>query len=179
MKKFDINLFNKEYDKFENVSPVQLPEGLSASIQGLVKKKLGFSKIRTFFGITVLHCFSALITLALCPQFEVQIFKNFKGLLDIFMLFGHHVCLFLCGAFFVSVSLIFSHIFIPRIWKAYLYSIKYYYVSYLFIISLLGFSVISSVSIDIFTLLWSLGILSVGFILSNFIKNIPNLFDWA
>jgi hypothetical protein len=113
------------------------------------------------------HAIAGLLVLTICPQFNIQIIKNFSGLQHVFMVFGSHVCLFLCGAFFLAVSVGLSALFLTPTAQKYLYAIRYYHISGLAVTTLLLFSFASRVSLNLHTLMWFMGAVVSGIMSSK------------
>lgn len=63
----------------------------------------------------LLQSASAIVLLALCPQFGLRTFGHGQwSLFSLFMSFGHEVCAFLCGVFFIGGGLFMSALFIDH-----------------------------------------------------------------
>lgn len=103
----DINLFRQG----DEVSP---RDHVSARILNSVKLDLNPTWTNSLPKILLLQIISGIFVLMFCPQFGVGLFGGHTGLTAIFMRFGATACAALCGAIFVSVSLIISILFLSR-----------------------------------------------------------------
>jgi hypothetical protein len=85
-----------------------LPPKLKAYIQNKTNPswdKLGIKMLVSQIAVSFL-------TLAICPQWGIQIFDDFDGLRGLFMKLGHNWCEFLCGTFyFLSFFIAFHFVF--------------------------------------------------------------------
>lgn len=96
--------FNKkDYEDFLNDS-VRPPKGLSENVFKKVESDLNPSAWGVFSKLTLIHFFSALLTLSVCPQFGFRVFGSGHGLMGTFMNFGPHGCVVACGSLFLGSS---------------------------------------------------------------------------
>jgi hypothetical protein len=176
MKKseFDLLKFDAEFESFrhEEGEMVSLPR--SSKIKSQIGKDLAFGKINSIVCALCVHLFAGFGVLAICPQFDIGIIENFAGLQHIFMRFGSQVCLFLCGALFLSVSIGVSALVLPQAQKRYLYSIRYFHVALLAAVSLLTFSIITTIPKDSGTALWFVGAVIFGSLSSKILITQPH-----
>jgi hypothetical protein len=159
MKKSDFNLiqFNSDLLEFENQEPEAVSPDLSKSVKARIHREIFKDKIQAISSALLVHAIAGLLVLIICPQFNIQIIKNFAGLQHVFMIFGSHVCLFLCGAFFLAVSVGLSAFLLTSTTLRYLYSIRYYHIAGLATFTLFLFSFAKSIPLNLHTLMWFMG----------------------
>lgn len=162
-----------EFDTFMNIPEKELPDHLSKKIGYRSRKLIFRHKITSIMSLILVHVITGFGVIAICPQFDIQLIDNFMGLTSIFMKFGMHVCMFCCGAFFLTMTNLFSAIFLPTVMKNYLFTVRYYKISLLSILTLLIFSAISIVRLDVFTLLWIMGAVTIGSLSSRLLTMKP------
>lgn len=63
-----------------------------------------WSKVLIKLGL--IQLVTLLATLSICPQWGVGLIGGFEGMRALFMIFGHLVCEFLCGAFYAGSFLL-------------------------------------------------------------------------
>ena len=158
----EIDQLSKEFDDFSKIAPEKIPSNIEEDILKQASQDLLKTKIKALTAVSFIHLIAGAFIISVCPQFDIQFFPNFMGLLSIFMRFGHNVCMFLCGSLFISASVTASAIILPKVYKQYLYSIRYYKIAGLAIGSLLVFSLVSVVPLTVPTLLWLAGALIFG-----------------
>ncbi len=83
-----------------NEIPKSITEKIHADIHERLKPNLGLLITKLF----ATHAVTAVITLAVCPQFGFKIFKLPVNLMNSFMFMGMPACYFLCGLFFTATS---------------------------------------------------------------------------
>ncbi len=162
MKNFDFEILESEFEAFARQEECLVSAELSQKIKSSVRQKVVHSKINAIATALMVHLVSGLLILTICPQFNIQIIKNFAGLQHVFMKFGSHVCLFLCGALFLSTSVAMSGFILSPVSKRYLYSIRYFHIGSLTALSLVAFALASTVPFNTLTLMWVLGALLCG-----------------
>jgi hypothetical protein len=94
-----------DYEEFKNTAPVPPPESLSTAIFARVEADLQPSRALVFAKLACLHFFTALITLAFCPQFGWGPLGQGIGLKELFMRLGPYGCQAACGSFFLGSTL--------------------------------------------------------------------------
>ncbi len=106
--------------------------------------------------IVIIHLFVGTLTLLFCPQFNVSPLAGSMGLMPLFMAFGHRICAFLCGAFFLGSSAIGLHLFLKPGEALYLKHRRYRIYSGLAFGSLAVFIVLNELSLHSwdYTLIW-------------------------
>ena len=70
-----------------------------------VRKDFQTIPSRALAKLALSHLGSMLLSVAMCPQFGLQVFKS-MGIMHVFMKLGHLGCLAACGIFFMLVSLL-------------------------------------------------------------------------
>ena len=78
--------------------------GISRNILSRVHADLNPSAYFVFSKLLIIHVFSALVTLSMCPQFGVRLLGEGMGLMHTFMILGPFGCLVACGMFFTGTS---------------------------------------------------------------------------
>lgn len=94
----------REYDEFMARTEVP-PAAISEQLISVIHHELNPSIWRVLAKLSLIHLFSAVVTLSICPQFGVRIFGQGMGLMVYFMRLGDQVCAAACGAFFTMFSL--------------------------------------------------------------------------
>ncbi|MBL7714562.1 MAG: hypothetical protein JNL01_03780 [Bdellovibrionales bacterium] len=94
----------KDFEEFRKSGQTP-PPALSEAIRFRVDSDLNPSIARVFSKIALIHFFTALFTLSVCPQFGFKLFGSDPGLMHYFMALGETGCAIACGSFFVGTSL--------------------------------------------------------------------------
>jgi len=94
----------KDFNEFINEESIQPPKGLSDNILKMVDTDLNPSAWSVFAKLSLIHFFSALLTLSICPQFGFRVFGSGTGLMGVFMNLGYYGCMIACGIFFLGTS---------------------------------------------------------------------------
>lgn len=97
---------DEEFKNFISRQGVEPPKHISESILNKVRADLNPPVIQVFYKLIVIHSFTAVVTLSICPQFGFRVFGEGMGLLHVFMSFGPYGCMLACGAFFTGLSLL-------------------------------------------------------------------------
>lgn len=92
----------------------KIPASIDAKILRSIKDRLNPDLKIILLKLSIVHLVSALITLAICPQFGFQTFRSHINLMDIFMKLGNHFCDFACGTFFTATSVFIALFIISR-----------------------------------------------------------------
>lgn len=92
----------------------QIPATLNEKILKDIKGRLNPDLKMIFLKLFAVHLITALITLAICPQFGFQTFKSHINLMELFMKLGNHFCDFACGVFFTATSIFIALFIISR-----------------------------------------------------------------
>lgn len=92
-------------------SPIK--NNIEQKIKNTVFERLHPAPLFVSSKMLVIHLVSAIITLAVCPQFGKKIFSIDINLMDYFMMLtGPRYCIILCGVFFIGTSLFINSIFL-------------------------------------------------------------------
>lgn len=94
----------KDFHEFINEESIQPPKGVSDNILNMVEADLNPSAWNVFAKLSLIHFFSALLTLSICPQFGFRVFGSGTGLMEVFMNLGYYGCMVACGIFFLGTS---------------------------------------------------------------------------
>jgi hypothetical protein len=97
---------NSSFQEFQTTSPVRPPTQVSEKIFSQVFQELNPSPWKIFSKVSLIHFIVGVLTLAVCPQFEIQILDHSGGLMHLFMKFGPYGCMMACGGFFLGTSMI-------------------------------------------------------------------------
>lgn len=93
-----------------NKIPTHINEKILTEIHGRLVPKLSHVILKLFS----VHLMTAVITLTVCPQFGMKLFKLPVNLMNSFMVFGMPVCYFLCGVFFTATSIMMAAFILKR-----------------------------------------------------------------
>ncbi|MBC7538580.1 MAG: hypothetical protein H7281_07155 [Bacteriovorax sp.] len=136
--------------------PNQLNNKILTEIKLRLNPDLKFLLLKLFS----IHLITALVTLSICPQFGLSVFKSNFNLMDTFMKIGPHFCDFACGAFFTTTSMISALIVLSRD-EARVLRHKKFLASFTVILASLGFLLMLNPQLFVeFSILWLLG--SIG-----------------
>lgn len=130
------------------------------SILETVKAELMPDPKKLIAKVFVIHLFSALLTLTVCPQLGFSLIESKVNLMDLFMKLGPHFCDFACGTFFTSISVIFIRWFLSFDEFRFL---RYhpFLLSATLVLTSLGFLLMLNPQLFVqFTMLWLLGAIS-------------------
>lgn len=109
MKHHDLK---SEYKLFQDAEAHKkvIPPDLEQGLMRRIHQDLQPSTRRVLGKFGLVHIFSSVLTLSICPQFGLGPFFGQHGIMRFFMYFGDLVCIALCGAFYLSstVALAFS-----------------------------------------------------------------------
>ncbi len=107
MKKNESQWLN-EFKEFLNTEGEEVPPHVSQNILNYVKKELNPPIYKIFNKLLIIHIPVAFLSFLICDQFGMGPFQTDFSLMKYFMYFGHSICMFLCGLFFVSSSILAS-----------------------------------------------------------------------
>lgn len=93
-----------------NKIPTHINEKILKEIHGRLHPKLNHVILKLFS----VHLLTAVLTLSVCPQFGMKLFKLPINLMDSFMVFGMSACYFLCGLFFTAASISMAAVVLKR-----------------------------------------------------------------
>ena len=92
----------------------KIPSSINEKILKNIKERLNPDLKMIFLKLFMVHIFTAILTLSICPQFGFQIFRSHLNLMDLFMKLGNHFCDFACGTFFTATSIFIALFVISR-----------------------------------------------------------------
>jgi hypothetical protein len=98
----------EDYHDFLNTEEVPVPPELSHRVLTLIKRRMLPSVSQIFIKLLILHIPIGILSLFVCDQFGMSPFDSNISLYHYFMYFGHSVCMFLCGSFFIGGSILIS-----------------------------------------------------------------------
>lgn len=84
----------------------QIPNQLNEKILNEIKTRLNPDLKILFLKLFAIHLVTAVVTLSICPQFGLAIFRTNLNLMDIFMKISPQFCDLACGGFFTMTSMI-------------------------------------------------------------------------
>jgi hypothetical protein len=105
--------WKSEYEAFREGRPVQPPRRLTQAIHAQIFAELNPSLPRVFSKLALVHAVIGALTLLLCPQFGWG-FSEHGRILHWLMEYGHAVCSFGCGAFFLGSSALVASLTLTR-----------------------------------------------------------------
>jgi len=143
----------------------EIPKHLSEKILNNIHERLHPNKGQLIAKLFFVHLLTAVITLSVCPQFGIKLFKLPINLMHSFMVFGMPLCNFLCGLFFTATSMMVAALVLKRDEIRFLKHQKIM-TSLCLILSSIGFFGIMNPNLFLeLSLLWLLGALT-GIILT-------------
>lgn len=92
----------------------KIPNQVSEKILADVHRKLNPSLSALIAKVFCIHLVTAIVTLSVCPQFGIKLFKLPVNLMHSFMVFGLPICNFLCGVFFTATSIMIAGFVLNR-----------------------------------------------------------------
>lgn len=95
------NIENDFHD-FLHGDPVNPPTDIGKSVQNAIRSELSFSPMAVILKLGVVHVFSTLAVLYICPQFGVSWGASSFSLMESFMRLGNQACAALCGVTLVG-----------------------------------------------------------------------------
>jgi hypothetical protein len=106
-----------DFKDFENISGVQPPKHIYTHLRSQFDRELNPAVSGVMLKFGALHMAGSSLTLTLCPQFGFGLLEG-HGLMQYFMNLGPHLCSVLCGAFFVSFTLILARVVLTKYERA-------------------------------------------------------------
>jgi hypothetical protein len=95
-----------------------LPRSLDQTVIQHIHQDMQPGARRVLSKFAVIHLFSSILTLSICPQFGLGPFFGQHGIMRYFMYFGDLVCIALCGAFYLSTTVAFAFLVMrPEEWR--------------------------------------------------------------
>lgn len=95
-----------EFEEFKQSQSEIPPSHLSAQLFQSVEPDIKATPYWVFSKLSLIHLFSGLMTLSVCPQFGVRVWGEGLGLMKTFMGLGSYGCVLACGFFFMGSSLL-------------------------------------------------------------------------
>lgn len=143
-----------EYTEFTHIDPVQV----SPSTMNSIMKKLFPNAWVVFSKILTLHLAVGFLSLSICNQFGLNPFQTDQSLTQWFMqVSNHHVCMVLCGFFFMSVTYALSCLFLSVEEFEAIRRIEKLQTAILILLSLASFYFFGAEFVAVFTGLWLVG----------------------
>ncbi len=137
-----------------------IPKQLNNKIIDDIKSRLNPDLKILLLKLFIIHLVTALITLSICPQYGLSVFKSSFNLMNTFMKIGPAFCDFACGIFFTTTSMVSALIILSRDELRVLRH-KKIITAFTIILSSLGLFIMLNPQLFVqFSLLWLLG--SVG-----------------
>jgi hypothetical protein len=151
---------------------VKVPEDLSKQILDQVYSAMNPSPWWVFFKLLGVHLVVGTLSLALCDQFGISPFNTGFSLVEYFMMFGHSVCMTLCGFLFIGLTVILSATILYKKEVIILKKNAYLQIPTLSMLSVGIFMVFGAEMAVGIGLLWFLGAVVGGFCATQFISQI-------
>ncbi len=107
------SLSPQEFTEFQSAQ-AEVPELRSSELLRRVHRDLNPSLSHLLKKISLIHAFSAVATLSVCPQFGFRLIGEGHGLMHYFMALGNAGCPMACGVFFLGTSFSLSAFFMTR-----------------------------------------------------------------
>lgn len=92
----------------------KIPSTLNEKILSTVKTELQPNMLHLLMKVFIIHLVTAVVTLAICPQFGLRTFNLDFNLMHSFMFLGLPVCYLLCGAFFTASTIFSASLILKR-----------------------------------------------------------------
>jgi hypothetical protein len=93
----------------------QIPNQVNHKILDEIKSRLNPDMKILLLKLFTIHLVTALVTLSICPQFGLAVFRSKLDLMEIFMKFGGpQFCHFACGLFFTTTSMVSAFVVLGR-----------------------------------------------------------------
>ncbi len=144
----------QDYAEFANTESASI----SVSTLKSLKKKLFPHPWIVFLKVLSLHIFVGFLSLAICNQFGLNPFQTNQSLTNWFMqISNHHICMVLCGFFFMSTTYILASALLSLEEIESIRRVEKLQTALLVLISLASFYFFGGQLVAIFTFLWLLG----------------------
>lgn len=92
------------YSDFLNSEKSIPPRDISEKINLLIQTDLKPTFFSVFAKLTVAHFFVSLVSLSICPQFDLQTLPLFNFMKTFLHSLDHNLCQLACGVFFLSLT---------------------------------------------------------------------------
>lgn len=153
----------KDYESFLEAEAVPVPMGVVNDLRQRMKPLLNPRPAFVFLKVLVIHLFVGSLSLAVCHQFGINPFGTRFSLDRWFMdMWGHGVCMILCGVLFVGLSFLIAGYFLSIEEVRTLRRTEFLQSLVIGITSLLIFTIFGASLALIFASLWLLGALLGG-----------------
>ena len=147
----------KDFNEFEKSNNGSVPQPLSEKVISFVHSALNPSPLKVFSKLSLIHFFSAFVTLSVCPQFGFRLFGEGHGLMGYFMHLGSWGCTMACGSFFIGTSVFFAALVLKAEELRVIRNNKFLELGALTLLSL-GFFLMLNTQIALgFLFIWALG----------------------
>lgn len=144
----------QDFTEFVNSETI----AVSTTVLKSLKKKLFPSPWIVFSKVLFLHMVVGFFSLAICNQFGLNPFQTNQSLTNWFMqISNHHVCMILCGFFFVATTYILAGAFLSLEEMESIRRVEKLQTAILVLISLAGFYFFGGQLVATFTFLWLIG----------------------
>lgn len=166
-----MTLWKKDFQDFQNLPATSVSENDISCPQDLlaqINRDLLPTSQSVLLKLTLVHLFSSLATLTICPQFGFRLLGTGHGVMNYFMPLGSFACFFLCGVlYFGSTVLAAAFIFSRPEWRVFYAKFLPFSLG-LTLVSLMVFTAIAQSFFISLSLLWLAGCLIAGYIFLKF-----------
>lgn len=97
---------NLSYEDFKGTKAIRPSSELSEKVLSQVYQDFHPNPWKIFSKLSLIHFGVGLLTLSICPQFNVQLLGDGMGLMEVFMGLGPYGCMIACGSFFLGMSVL-------------------------------------------------------------------------
>lgn len=161
---------NDDFLNFVKTDHSLAPEELNNKIKSSIASKLKWEPTLLFTKLIFIHIIIGTLSLSICDQFGLDPFNTSFSLSNYFMHWGHTVCMVLCGALFLSFSIIFSTFFTNASEQYLLKKYVSIHMLGLTLISIFLFFILGAEVTLTLALLWSAGAIAGGMLSVKFIN---------
>ncbi len=161
-----MSLWKKDFEDFKNLegAPLDRPAACPPELLTVVNRDLSPSSVSVLLKLSLVHLFSSLATLTICPQFGFRLLGSGHGVMSYFMPLGSFACFFICGALYFG-STVFAAVFIfsrPE-WRVFHAKFLPFSLGLTFL-SLIIFTAIAQSFYTWLAILWVAGCLLAGYV---------------
>lgn len=101
----------KDFEEFINSKGAPAREEILAKLKLEIEREVNPSMGTVALKMAGIHAVGGAATLTVCPQFGIRLVGEGHGLMHYFMVIGGpHLCYALCGAFFLSLTLLLARL---------------------------------------------------------------------
>lgn len=97
--------WQNDWNEFQRTDEIAPPVALTKSLFATVRADLHPNPWTVFSKLSLIHAFTGIFTLSVCPQFGIRLFGEGMGLMHWFMKLGDYGCMLACGTFYLGTSL--------------------------------------------------------------------------